>query len=367
VRVCGVVRAVRRATLTVLLAGLAALACPSGAAASNKAIWGPVDMPDGSSAFPVYRDLGVRIIQLQLRWNEVVDRRPARPSDPDDPAYRWPAEITEAIRMARRYNMRVALLPWRSPRWANGGRSPEWAPNNRDYARFLLAASRKYRSVRHWMIWGETNRKAVFKPLPIGSPKGPRRYATLLRAGYRALKRRSKANVVIGGMTFSFGDEVMAGDFIRWMRLPNGKPPPLDLYGHNPFSTRYPDISVNGFPGSPSARDICDLDALYDELRRTYRGEYRHFRRRGPRLWISEYTISSDRGNSSFNFYVSREDQARFLTAAYDIARRSSFIAAFGWLGLLDDPTTVPHGLTTGLMTWEGERKPAYFAYKRAR
>jgi hypothetical protein len=356
--------------LFAVIASLVALfsaAAVDAPAAGNKAIWGPIRMPDGSSAFPVYRDLGVDVLQMQLHWNDVAPRRPARAKDPADPAYRWPPEIAQAIREGRRYGIRIALMPWRSPRWANGGRPPHWVPNNRHYARFLKAASRRYRSVRHWMIWGETNRRAVFEPLPIGRPRGPRRYATLLRAAYRSLKRRSRDNVVIGGMTFSFGEQLMPGDFIRFMRLPNGKPPPLDLYGHNPFGTRFPDISVDGFAGSPASRDICDLDKLHGDLRRMYRGEYRHFRRRGPRLWISEYTISSDRGNKAFNFYVSREDQARYLTAAYDIARTSRFIAAFGWIGLLDDPATDPAGLTTGLISWEGERKPAYFAYRRAR
>jgi hypothetical protein len=350
-----------------LLAGIYLATAATAAAANKKAIWGPVRLPDGSSAFPVYRDLGVRFLQLQLHWNEIAPRRPSHLRDPTDPAYNWPPEVAEAIRMGRRYGIKIALMPWRSPSWANGGRSPEWAPKNRHYAGFVKAASRRYRSVRHWMIWGEANRQAVFKPLPIGSPRGPRRYATLLRTAYRSLKQRSEKNVVIGGMTFSFGNEVMPGDFIRWMRLPNGKPPPLDLYGHNPFSTRFPDISVDGFPGSPASRDICDLDMLYRDLRRIYRGQYRQFRRRGPRLWVSEYTISSDRGNRFFDFYTTREGQANYLRAAFDIARRSSFIAAFGWIGLLDDPASDPLGATFGLMTHEGERKPAYYAYRRAR
>jgi hypothetical protein len=353
--------------LVALLAVVLATTAGDAFAANKKAIWGPVRLPDGSSAFPVYRDLGVRVLQLSIDWTQVAPRPPARPGNPADPAYQWPEEIAEAIRAGRRFGIKIALLPWRSPRWANGGRSPEWVPDNRKYARFLQAVSRKYRSIRHWMIWAETNRKAVFKPLPIGSPKGPRRYATLLNAAYKALKRENRSNKVIGGMTFSFGDEVMPGDFIRWMRLPNGKPPPLDLYGHNPFSTRYPDLSVNGFGGSPSSRDICDIDLLHRDLRRMYRGRYRHFRRRGPRLWISEYTINSDRGSRDFNYYVNRETQAQYLSAAYDIARRSSFIAMFGWLGLLDESTIDPLGATSGLQTWEGERKPSYFAYQRAR
>lgn len=72
------------------------------------------------------------------------------------------------------------------------------APNNSDYANFLTAASRRYGSVNLWMIWGETNRAAVFRPLPTNSPVGPRRYATLLNAAYGALKRRRPRNIVIG-------------------------------------------------------------------------------------------------------------------------------------------------------------------------
>ena len=345
---------------------LAGLASPTASARSAKAIWGPVAMPDGSSAFPVYRGLGVRVFQAQLEWNQVAASRPARPTDPNDPAYTWPKEVDAAVREGRRYGIRVALMVKSSPGWANGGRAPQWAPNNSDYAHFLTAASRRYRSVRHWLVWGEANRAAVFRPLPKNSPVGPRRYATLLNAAYHALKRRSRRNIVIGGMTFSFGP-VLPRDFLRWMRLPNGKPPPLDWYGHNPFSQRFPDIRQTGFGGFPGARDISDIDTFALEIRRTYKSRYRAFRRRGPRLWLSEYTISSDRVNRDFDFFVSRAEQARFLSAAYRIARREPYIAGLGWIGLLDDPVTRPDGITFGLMTYEGERKPAYFAYKRAR
>jgi hypothetical protein len=167
-------------------------------------------------------------------------------------------------------------------------------------------------------------------------------------------------------MTFSFG-EVYPRDFARWMRLPNGKPPPLDLYGHNPFTTRFPDLSHHGFRGHPGARDFSDIDLFYKELRDIYRGEYRRFRRRGPRLWLSEFTINSDRTTREFDFYVSRSEQARWVRAAYRIAHTSPFVAGLGWIGLLDDPASDRIGRTTGLMTYEGKRKPAYFAYKRAR
>ena len=323
-------------------------------------------MPDGSSAFPVYGDLGVRVFQAQLNWNDVALTRPARPADPTDPAYRWPTALDDAVRQGRRYRILVALMVKGSPPWANGGRSPEWVPRDSDYARFLVAASRRYPYVRHWMIWGEVNRPAVFRPLPRNSPVGPRRYAKLLQAAYRALKHRRARNVVIGGMTFSYGD-VLPRDFLRWMRLPNGRPPALDWYGHNPFTKRFPRLGYyRSYPGY-KGRDLSDIDTFSEEIHRTYRGSYMRFRRRGPRLWLSEFTVSSDRPNYAFDFFVSRREQARWLTAAYRIARRAPYVAGLGWIGLLDDPPTVPRAANMGLMTWDGRPKPAYHAYRRAR
>src|SRR5215207_3730657 len=76
---------------------------------SKKAIWGPTQV-DGVSQFPIYRDLGVGIYQIQLRWNQVAPSRPQRPGDPTDPAYRWPAEIAYAVRQGRRHGIRVSLM-----------------------------------------------------------------------------------------------------------------------------------------------------------------------------------------------------------------------------------------------------------------
>jgi sugar phosphate isomerase/epimerase len=359
-------RATRSLGVMIAIAILGCTFAADATASSTKAIWGPVQLPDGSSAFPVYKDLGVKVLQLHLNWSGVAPHKPSRPEDPADPAYRWPADVNEAVATASRYGIKVALMVHGSPPWANGGRPPQWVPRNEDYARFLEAASRRYPTVRTWMIWGEANRAAVFQPLPANRPAGPRRYATLLAAAYGALKSSNPRNVVVGGMTFSFGD-VRPRDFARWMRLPSGRPAPLDLYGHNPFTRRFPNLQDSGYRGYPGARDFGDIDTFYSELRGIYRGRYRRFSTRGPRLWLSEFTISSDRPNRSFDFFVTRRQQATWLSAAYRIAQQSSFVAGLGWWSLLDEPASQERGQTTGLMTYEGKRKPAYYAYRHAR
>ena len=229
--------------------------------------------------------------------------------------------------------------------------------------RLRALPDRRDPSVRRWMVWGEANRAAVFEPLPKNSRRGPRRYVTLLRAGYHALKRPNRRNIVIGGMTFSYG-EVMARDFLRWIRLPNGKPPPLDWWGHNPFTRRFPRLgyyeSYRGYAG----RDMSDVDTFAREIHRTYRRAYPG---KAPRLWLSEFTVSSDRPNHAFDFAVSRRQQAIWLSAAYRIAQRSPFVAGLGWFSLLDEPPTVSRPAAWGLMTHDGRPKPAFHAYRRAR
>ena len=322
-----------------------------------KMIWGPVTFPDGRSAFPTYHRLGVNVFQIDLTWAETAPTRPADPDNPSDPAYQWPAELNQAIAQAAHYKIKICLLVQGTPGWANGGRASDWAPTRAsDYANFLTAAARRYPSVHLWMIWGEPNRAGNFNPMPPNSKVGPRRYALVLNAGYHALKNVSKANIVIGGDTWSFGT-VEPADFVKWMRLPNGKPPPLDYYGHNPFSRRFPNLSEP--PYYPGGRDINDIDTLDAQLDQVYH--------RPVQLWLSEFTVSSNHGNRAFSFSVSPAEQAKWLTAAFRLADSVNYVAGMGWFDLVDQPPLPDNqALTTGLLTYRLQPKPAFDAYQRA-
>jgi hypothetical protein len=350
----------------VVLALTLLVALPGPASATRKAIWGPVRLADGASAFPLYQRLGVDVLQLQLQWDQVAPTRPANPADPGDPAYRWSqpgcCDLDDAVREARASGIGLAVMLKGTPPWANGGRHPSWAPTAvADYASFVRAAARRYRSVRHWMIWGETDSRLTFQPLPGNSPTGPRRYAKLLDAAYGQLKAQSRRNVVIGAMTHNLG-QVRNSDQLRWLRLADGRLPRMDWWGHNTFSPHFPDLRR-----APLAQGRFDFNGL-DTLAKQLRTVYGRAGRTAPRIWISEFTISSDRGNSAFAFYVSRAEQARWVTAAYrQVSAHPEWFAGLGWFGLLDGPASDPRSVTTGLMTSGGARKPAFYAYARAR
>ena len=354
--------------LAMLVGALLAVSAPADAAPSRKkAIWGPVEV-DGRSQFPIYADLGVGIFQVDLQWALTAPTRPAAPRDPADPAYRWPASIDLAVREAARHDMAVSLLVLGTPGWANGGRSREWAPDDpEDYADFLEAAKRRWPSIRHWMIWAEPSKASNWQPLvadrgrPLrgGARLGPRLYARLLDTAYGRLKALDRRNLVIGGNTYTVGT-VRPLYFLRAMRLPDGRAPRMDLYGHNPFSLRRPDIAAgplgNGFA------DFADLDTLARWVDRNLG------RRNGRlRLFLSEYSLPTDKPNYELNFHVSRRVQARWLAQAYREARGWSRIYTLGYLGLYDEPPNAAgNEVRRGLIDASGRRKPAYGAYRRA-
>jgi hypothetical protein len=363
---------VLRALIAAVLAALLlAPAVPADAAVTRKkAMWGPLEH-NGFPQMPVYADLGVGIYQMDLSWADVAPTRPADPRSPADPAYRWPAQIDRAVEEGGAHGITVSLMVMWTPGWANGGREPRWAPTRpQDYADFLEAASRRYPGVRHWLIWGEPSKKQNFQPLSPdkGRPlrgrglRGPRLYARMLDAAYASLKRVSRANRVIGGNTYTVGT-VAPLRYMSALRLPDGRPPRMDLWGHNPFSLRKPNLDHP--PLGDGLSDFSDLDQFVGSLDRNMRRARLKGQRR-LKVFISEYVLPTDHPNFELNFYLDRKTQAEWITAALRIVRGFKRVYTFGYLGLYDDPPR-PNGdqVERGLIQRDGARKPSYEAFKR--
>ena len=358
----------RARVAVVSFVAILALACSPAAAlrasSGKKAIWGPVTV-GGRSEFPVYNQLGVEIFEMDLNWSAIAPTAPQHVTDPTDPAYVWPADVTYAIQQAARYHMRVMLQAIGTPAWANGRRAWNYPPTRVSaFAQFLTAASRRYPTVHLWMIWGEPDRRANFaldvrvrarvRRLTPAQAHAPHVYAQMLDAGYGALKSVSPRNLVIGGDTYTWGD-IPVRLWIENLRLPNGRPPRMDLFGHNPFGYRDPNLA-----DPPSPRGAFD----FSDLGRLSRLVDRNLARRGDviNLFLSEWTIPTSRLDDEFNFYVTPAVQARWIRDAWRIVRRSSFIYALGWIHLQDD---LPgRGSSGGLLDYRGLPKPGYYAFK---
>jgi hypothetical protein len=336
------------------------LAAPASAHFSpRKAIWGP-STQGTTSLWPTFRQLGVGIYEDSMYWNAVAPRRPRHPRDPNDPAYIWPAQVTQDVAQAARYHIRVSMMLVFSPAWANGGRTPQWAPlHPSDYADFAMAAARRYPTVHLWMIWGEPSRVANFEPeatvrpgkkLTAKEAGAPHIYARILDAAYQSLKSVSGKNLIIGGMTFAAG-AIDTQQWVENMVLPNGKRPRLDMYGHNPFSYRQPNLANRRSPyGQVDFSDLGRLSSSVDK----HLGHGRHV----P-LFLSEWTIPTQ-PDFEFPFWVNEPTQAQWINAGFSILRHWSRIYALGWIHLYDVP-----GVTFGgLIRADGTLKPGFFAFK---
>jgi hypothetical protein len=358
------------ALLALVLPG--ALAVPGAEArkSAKKGLWGPVRIA-GESQFPTYRKLGVGVYSTRIRWSTIAQRRPAKARDPRDPAYAWPAEIDDAVAEARKHRMKVAVEVQGVPGWANGGRAANWVPNDpRDFARFTAAASRRYPHVKYWIVWGEPTRtpnfmplvpqKAADVPLDARRRRAPRAYARILDASYRELKRVDRRDKVVGGNTFVNGD-IGPLNFIRALKLPGGRRPRMDLYGHHPFTARRPDLSRSLI--RPGMADFSDLDAVARWVDR-YLGRAPGGRR--IKLWLGEWAMVTDHASDNLNVWVSRATQASWLRSALRIVRRWDRIEALVYFQLRDQaPAADGRESNWGLLDWEGRPKPAFEAFRR--
>jgi hypothetical protein len=363
-------RWIRAAALAVAILTLSIAMCgPSSAAGStHKLIWGPPD----AEAFETYADLGAGLYEITINWSRVAPTQPANPTDPDDPAYHWTPAVEEAIANAKKYGIQVVVEVSGAPGWANGGRPWRWAPENpQDYGNFVAAASKHWPQVHYWEIWGEPSRRANFMPLAKQvegldltptQRRGPETYAQVLDAAYASLKAVDPSNIVIGGNTFSGGD-IRPLAYIKALRLPNGEPPRMDMYGQNPFGYRRPDLSADLINPGSGVADFSDLDVLAQYLDR-----YLSRAGRNPHklpLFLSEYFLPTDHPNFEFNYWVSRKTAKSWLASALEIADTWKRIYALGWFELFDE---APNGAGTevnrGLMTYDDHPKPAYDAFK---
>ena len=329
----------------VVVVGLGMTVAASPAYGFSKAIWSdPHLSPDAQLRLD--QRLGVTIDEADLRWDLVAPTRPHRAADPADPAYRWPTQVDQLVAAGRRFHVQVMLQVLGAPAWANGGHPGwAWAPRQpRDYATFIAAAARHYSGVHLWMVWGEPMRSGNFRPI-VGADPGarlnpaqkvaPHLYARILDAAYGALKRVSRRERVIGGDTFTTG-VIDAYQWVKNLRLPNGRPPRMDMFAHNPFSYSDPNFSA-----SPSPFD----EVQFSDLPRFARTIDRYLHRGLP-LFLSEWTIPTAPDNE-FNYFVDPPIAAKWIRDALRLSRHWKRIAALGWIHVFDDPPATMGGLLT--------------------
>ena len=292
----------RRALPVLLFASVLIAAAPAHAAKSPKKAIWGPIEVNGESQFPIYKDLGAGVFQTTLKWDEVATVEPQDAKDPEDTAYDWPDEIDTAIDEGKRNGISVALTITGTPGWANGDRATTVAASKPAEFADFLSAAAK--RYKNIRIWA----------IGDGTVTPASKYPGLLDGAYTALHKANKQNKVIGG---------------------NGNKPKqakMDYYG----------VDVSG-KKAPAKSKLASLEKTAGS----------------HKLWLGPIRLYTSENGP---FRISESAQASWLTSAFKLVKKDSKIAALSYDGLQDEEGAGFHGL----LDPDGEKKPAYNAFKRA-
>ena len=337
----------RTLRLVFVLFAAAALAAPAAHAAERMWI-GFHDDPsfrwvdDRASRIESSASQGASVMRLLVHWDQTARERPALPSDPFDAAYNFD-DLDDAIRTAQEQDMEVLLSLVGTPRWANGGKTPNVMPRRLgDFTAFARAIASRYSGrfegypfVRFWSIWNEPNLQVFLAPQFDGHGRSvaPRNYARLYASGYEGIKAGNRRALVAIGETSARGTDNASGvrpvhspgRFLEAVARANPRLK-FDAWAHHPYPFR-PNLKPSQKVRWPNVT-LGSLPELETNLSRL-------FKRKSVPIWVTEYGHETKPQDA---FGVPYSKQAAYLREAIAIARTYPFVTMFVWFVYQDDP-----------------------------
>ncbi len=377
----------RRLVLAAALAAAAGLCVSAASAAPHMAIGvydeGETFFGDAERVFAEYQSLHVDVLRVNLYWGGklgVARNRPFNAADPRDAAYDWTL-YDRTVTYAAAHGIRILFSIVGTPKWANGGASPNRPPSDYSFLRgFAYAAAARYSgmyigndgrtlpAVRLWAAWNEPNNPAFLRPQ--FARKGGKwvvqsaiAYAKICTAVYTGVHSTMFRNEKVAcGVTAPRGNNspgssrpsVSPVAFVTAARKAGMKS--FDAYAHNPYYGVPTETPTTRPPGThsgqaPTAITLANLDVLIKVVSHLY----------GPRrIWITEYGYQTRPPDPHFG--VSWALQAKYLTQAFAVARGNPRIDLMLWFLVRDEPAL--SGWQSGLMTVGGTKKPAFSAFQ---
>jgi hypothetical protein len=297
---------------------------------------------------------GVRTFRANLIWNQVESARGTR---------NWGA-MDGTVERAARAGIRIFPVLIGSPSYASraprGLSYPETAGGRRAYAAFLADAVRRYgrsgafwrdrpglpyRPVAAWQIWNEPN----LRLFSSGRPNA-RRYAALLKASHRTIKRVDpRAAIVLAGLP----PARLGVAPLRYLS---------SLYRIRGIK-RYFDVAAVHPYAKNESRVVASVRGFGTVMRR-----YRDSR---TRVWVTEVGWATGGPRNIFRT-TERLQASRLDSLVRRLRRRSRGMPSIGriiWFTFRDRALKVgerdwwaPH---TGLFDRQGRAKPAWRVFAR--
>ena len=250
---------------------------------------------DPGYVFPLMQQARTQVLRVNLYWGGrvgVARSRPARATDPSDPAYDW-SLYDRTVNYAAQHKIRVLFSIFGTPGWANGGKGLNVPPAKiADLNNFAYAAAKRYNGVfpgadgrtlppvKLWLAWNEPN-------LSIGLKQQFKRvggrwviqsaidYAKICTAVYSGVHRTLiKGEKVACGATAPRGNNeptsarptVSPLAFMRALKKAGLRK--FDAYAHHPYYGRKTE-APNSKPAS-TAITMGNINVLIAELTRLW-------------------------------------------------------------------------------------------------
>jgi hypothetical protein len=372
-----------------LLAVLAVLVPVAPAVASTKQVMtfeAPRELLDDGArerTLDEIRAFGVRRVRVLMAWSSVAPAQNSRgrpadfdPADPADyPQENW-ARYDRLLEAAEARGIEVHVtLTGPIPRWATRARRANdnlTDPDPRAFGAFATAAGRRYGDrVRIWSIWNEPNQPQFLRPqFRNGKAASPGIYRRLFTQARKGLEASGNADDeillgetsprgnsrIVAPLAFLRGTLCLSSSYRK--RRSCGRLD-ADGYAHHPYSRSSGPLFRE--PG----RDNVTLSSVGRLVAALDRAGKAGAVPRGLGVYLTEFGTQSlpDREAG-----VSLTRQAEYNAISERLAYLNPRVKSFSqYLMTDDDPKTGDDrysGFESGLRFFDGERKPAYDAFR---
>jgi aryl-phospho-beta-D-glucosidase BglC (GH1 family) len=353
--------------IVVLLAVCAAVA-PLAATAATRMPIGFQDDPsfrwneDRLESLDYAGEANASIIRATVDWRAIAPTRPARATNPFDPAYRLD-DLDDMIRQAQSRGIEVTLTIWGTPKWANGGKLPNVPPKKpADLQNFARAIADRY-SGRHagypyvgrFTVWNEPNLQIFLTPQfnAKGKIVSPAAYAKLYKAGYAGIKAANRGALVAIGETSNqgrdhpskgnVGDSVAPGTFAELLSKQKGLK--FDAYATHPYPTR---------PNLPPTQKVRWPNVTLTQLPKFEQMIDTWFKRKNIPIWITEYGYETKPGEPAG---VTNAQQSKYMSQVIRQLKADPRVHMFVWFIFRDSRQSL---WQSGVFNLAGAQKPAY-------
>lgn len=301
------------------------------------------------------RELGVTTIRANLVWAKALEgKQSEQRTKPAKVRYEL-SRFDQLVTEAQAKGMRVQLtLTGPAPRWATADRAKAStrSPSAKEFARFASDIAKHYRGrVARYSIWNEPNWHSWLSPARTAATQ----YRTLYRGAYSAIKRAdSKAEVVLGelapqarpGASYAplrFLRDVLCVD-TSWRKRKGCGTVRADAVALHPYDYRHPPTRKNIPTDDVTIGTVSRLTNALTRLRRakalsTAKG-------REPEVHLTEFAYFAS-GPLAF----SRAQRARYITQAFELARKNPKVDQLLYYGLAQNPDVQ---WNTGLLKPDG-------------